>query len=149
MLLPFIVAAKQACYVGGGRAGRSCRLGSHDLIFQDGPWSYRDSYFGGTDFLGQETVWYRKSPVWAMNYCGWILRDDHLTAAQGARVIRSALTAMYKEGRFLGGFVHHLEDFAYSDTSEGDVTRFSGSETISAGGVVAYRLNYHGGRVRA
>lgn len=99
--------------------------------------------------MGQETVWYRRVPVWAMNYCGWILRDDLLTAAQGARVIRSALTEMYKEGRFLGGFVHHLDDVVYRDTSQGDVTRFAGSETIAVQEVVAYRLDYHGGRVRA
>ncbi|KFC66359.1 hypothetical protein FF80_02622 [Devosia sp. LC5] len=47
-----IVAAKQACYVGGGEKSASSREGSHDLVWSQGPWRYRDSYFGGTDFWG-------------------------------------------------------------------------------------------------
>lgn len=52
-----IVKAKRATCVGDGKSSEPSRLGAHDLTFQDGHWSYRDSYFGGTDFLGQEAVW--------------------------------------------------------------------------------------------
>ncbi|GLQ53463.1 hypothetical protein GCM10010862_07220 [Devosia nitrariae] len=62
-----IVAAKWATYVGDGRKAEPSRVGSHDLTWQDDDWSYRDSYFGGTDFLGQEAVWFRGDPVWAVN----------------------------------------------------------------------------------
>jgi hypothetical protein len=51
----FVVRAKSATYVGGGITAESSRLGSHDLTFESNDWLYRDSYFGGTDFLGQET----------------------------------------------------------------------------------------------
>lgn len=64
----FIVRAKLATYVGGGPKAASSRTGSHDLVFDESKWSYRDSYFGGTDFLGQETVWLAGEPAWAMNY---------------------------------------------------------------------------------
>jgi hypothetical protein len=72
----FVVRAKSATYVGSGLRAESSRLGSHDLTFESDEWSYRDSYFGGTDFLGQETVWFGKEPVWAENYYGYILRSD-------------------------------------------------------------------------
>lgn len=72
----FVVRAKSATYVGSGLRAESSRLGSHDLTFESDEWSYRDSYFGGTDFLGQETVWFGKEPVWAENCYGYILRSD-------------------------------------------------------------------------
>ena len=40
------------------------------------------------------------------------------------------------------------KDFDYADDNEGDYTSFTGIERISAGGVDAYRLDYHGGLVK-
>ena len=40
----------------------------------DGPFAYLDSYFGGTDFIGQEVVYFEGQPTWAMNYYGYIVR---------------------------------------------------------------------------
>lgn len=72
-LEPFVLAAKAACYVGSGERAEPSRIGAKDLCFEQGDWSYRDSYFGGTDFIGQETVWVQTTPVWAMNYYGAVL----------------------------------------------------------------------------
>jgi len=55
---------------------------------------------------------------------------------------------MYKEGRFLGGFEHTIGDDVYTDTSEGDVTSFTGTEWITRAGVRVYELVYHGGLVK-
>ena len=65
-----VVRAKAATYVGGGEKVPACRPGSHDLSWAEGEWRYLDSYFGGTDFLGQEVLWRRHDPVWAMSYYG-------------------------------------------------------------------------------
>src|SRR3954451_1022199 len=100
----FIVEAKRATYVGNGSTAEPSRLGSHDLSFSDGTLTYRDSYFGGTDFLGQEVVWNEDVPVWAMNYYGYISRPDLIDAMRAGATIKMALRAMYGEGRFLGGF---------------------------------------------
>lgn len=143
-----VVAAKRACYVGGGAKAEPCRPGSHDLTWADGPWSYRDSYFGGTDFLGQETVWHEGEPVWAMNYFGFILRPDLIDASRAGDTIKAALSALYAEGRFLGGFSFGGPHGLYVDRSDGDHTRFFGEEQISVVGEVAYRLVYHGGLVK-
>jgi hypothetical protein len=99
----FVVRAKSATYVGSGARAESSRLGSHDLTFESDDWLYRDSYFGGTDFLGQETVWFGKEPVWAENYYGYILRPDLIDANQAGATIKAALSAMYQEGRFWAG----------------------------------------------
>jgi hypothetical protein len=130
----FIVHAKSVAYVGNGQPVPSCRPGSHDLEFTDGEWTYLDSYFGGRDFIGEEVVYFNGKPVWAMNYYGRILREDLITPAQAGQVIKASLSKMYLEGRFLGGFEFHLEDFIYTDSSEGNATSF-------------HELVYHGGLI--
>lgn len=147
-LAAFIVRAKAATYVGDGQHIQACRLGSHDLRFQEQEWSYLDSYFGGTDFIGEEVVYLGEKPVWAMNYYGRILRDDLLTGAQAGQMIKTSLSRMYKEDRFLGGFEYAENDLTYVDTNEGDVKFFRGREFIRRGNETAYELDYHGGLIR-
>lgn len=147
-LSAFIVRAKAATYVGDGAHVTPSRAGSHDLRFLDGKWAYYDSYFGGTDFIGEEVVYYAEKPVWAMNYYGRILRDDLLTAAQAGQMIKVGLSRMYQEGRFLGGFEHAENDLTYVDSSEGSADCFHGREFIRRGQEIAYELVYHGGLIR-
>jgi len=147
-LAAFIVRAKAATYVGGGEHADPCRPGSHDLRFSDGDWAYLDSYFGGTDFIGEEVVYFEGKPVWAKNYYGHILRDELITAAQAGQMIQASLSKMYREGRFLGGFEHQENDLTYVDTSEGNEDSFRGREFIRRAQEVVYELMYHGGLIR-
>ncbi len=149
VLHDFIVRAKAACYVGNGSQLLSSRPGSHDLQFYEVPYTYLDSYFGGTNFIGQESVYQEALPVWAMNYYGYILRPDVITAAQAGLVIQTSLTQLYQEGRFLGGFRHTVDHWIYTDSSEGDYRHFTGMEWITIDGVRVYELVYHGGLIKA
>jgi hypothetical protein len=144
----FIVKAKAATYVGDGAKSRACRPGSHDLQFREGNFAYLDSYFGGTDFIGEEVVYYQNRPVWAMNYYGRILKPELIEAAEAGSIIKQSLTAMYQEGRFLGGFQYDMGNGVYTDTSDGDVASFTGKEWITRQGIVVYALVYHGGLVK-
>lgn len=148
-LEPFVVRAKAATYVGSGQPAKSSRLGSHDFCHDNGLWHYRDSYFGGTEFIGQEAVWHADLPVWAMHYDGRILRDALIEAARAAIVIRAALTALYAKERFQGGFQFHHARYHTTDTSTGTVGSFSGVEHILAQGELAYQLDYPGGLIAA
>ena len=144
----FIVRAKADTYVGGGEHSAASRLGSHDIRFSDGEWAYHDSYFGGSDFLGEEVVYFASRPVWAMNYYGRILRVDLITALQAGQIIKASLSRMYKEGRFLGGFRFSENNFTYVDASEGAADCFHGRESIIHGKETAYELVYHGGLIK-
>ncbi|MCD7060111.1 DUF5680 domain-containing protein [Pelagibacterium xiamenense] len=144
----FVVEAKRATYVGTGAPAESSRPGAHDMCHARGRWSYRDSYFGGTDFLGQETVWHDGEPVWAMNYYGYIVRPHMFDARRAGETTKAALCAMYAEGRFLGGFEWDGPHGVYRDVSRGTVAQFHGRETIAIGGVVLYGLDYCGGLIR-
>ena len=131
-----------------GATAPSCRPGSHDLRFEDGPFAYLDSYFGGSDFLGEEVVYFQNVPVWALNYYGRILEPTLIAAAQAGQVIQASLSNMYKLGRFLGGFEHAAGEFTYFDTSAGDVASFTGREWIARAGIKVYELVYHGGLIK-
>ncbi len=144
----FIVRAKAATYVGNGEHVSPCRPGSHDLRFEEDKWAYHDSYFGGSDFIGEEVVYYEGMPLWAMNYYGRILHADILTAAQAGQMIKASLSRLYTEGRFLGGFEHTQQDLTYVDVSNGTVECFHGHEFIRRGQVTAYELDYHGGLIK-
>lgn len=148
----FIVAAKAATYVGGGKKCLSYRPGSHDLQCHDGDFSYLDSYFGGTDFIGQEVVYHCGAPVWAMNYYGRILEPARIAAVDAGQVIQQSLTQLYEQGRFLGGFTHDTPLGTYVDTNEGDVASFVGQEWIArevdGETVRVYELVYHGGFIK-
>jgi hypothetical protein len=144
----FIVSAKRATYVGNGERAPASRTGSHDLVFGEGVWRYRDSYFGGTDFLGQEVVWRDDEPVWVMSYYGYITRPALIDGARAGATIKAALTALYAENRFLGGFEWAGPHGIYRDGSSGDVAHFHGREAITVAGVEAYALDYFGGLVK-
>lgn len=144
----FIVAAKRATYVGGGGTAEPSRSGSHDLTFADGDWAYRDSYFGGTDFTGQEVVWRGGEPVWAMNYYGYVKRADLIDGQRAGETIKAALSAMYAQGRFLGGFSWSGPHGRYVDVSQGGAGQFRGREVIVVEGIEAYALDYCGGLIR-
>jgi len=147
-LKDFIIRAKAATYVGDGKPGESSRKGSIDLVFNQGDFSYLDSYFGGSDFIGEEIVYYQNEPVWGMNYYGSILKPQKITAAQAGAMIKASLSLMYAEGRFLGGWQHFERKIVYHDSSNGDLSHFTGYEWIEKDNEKVYELFYHGGLIK-
>jgi Domain of unknown function (DUF5680) len=146
-LRSFVIRAKRATYVGSGSPADSSRIGSHDLTYNEGPYSYRDSYFGGIDFLGQEVVWHNDIPAWAMNYYGYIVRPDLIDATAAGQSLKAALSQPHAEGRLLENFSFDAPAGLYEIRSEGTIAHFSGRETIHVNGTLAYALDYHGGLV--
>lgn len=143
----FILAAKAHTYIGDGEPVLSCRPASHDLAYQAGDYRYLDSYFGGADFIGEEIVYHHDVPVWGMNYYGVLLKPEVITAEEVGRMLKTSLSLMYSEGRFLGGWSHEHGALTYHDTSQGDLSCFSGREWIEKDDQVLYELVYHGGLI--
>lgn len=103
LLHDFILEAKSATYVGSRSVTTSCREKSHDLAFSRGDFHYLDSYFGGSDFIGEEVVYLQNEPVREMNYYGSVLKPEIITSVEVGEMIKASLSKMYNEGRFLGG----------------------------------------------
>lgn len=144
----FIVKAKANTYVGGGQKCTASRPSSHDLQFSEGSFSYLDSYFGGTDFIGEEVVYFKEKPVWAMNYYGRILDPTLIDGQTAGRIIKESLSKLYLKGRFLGEFQNKTFMGVYFDTNEGDVLSFRGLEWITVQEQKVYELVYHGGLIK-
>jgi hypothetical protein len=143
----FIVTAKRATYAAAAPKSLPYRLGTSDIQFRDGPWSYLDSYVGEADFLGHEIVYLDRVPVWSMAYYGF-LESPRIDSATAGRVVQAALTRLYDDGRFLGGFSTDVDDYHYVDTNTGDVSRFIGQEWIEDHEERLYTLHYFGGDIR-
>jgi len=148
LLSAFIVRAKAATYIGGGARSLSRRPGSHDLEYREGAFGYLDSYFGGSNFIGQEVVFFDNQPVWAMNYYGCVLEPELINARETGQLIQESLSELYKQERFLGGFEYTTDAGTYVDTNEGDFASFAGKEWITRGNVRVYELIYHGGLIK-
>lgn len=144
----FIVHAKAATYVGSGSKCLPHRPASHDLEYHEGEYEYLDSYFGGSNFIGEEVVYFNLKPIWAMNYYGRIIEPSYITAAEAGQVIKQSLSLLYLESRFLGGFVFSTAYGTYTDTNQGDFTSFTGKEWITRDGLIVYELYYHGGLIK-
>lgn len=147
-LYHFIIRAKKATYVAGDVKDLSSRPGSHDLTFREGDWTYRDSYFGGTDFIGQQTVWFKGEPVWSMIYYGYILRPDLIDGDRAAQTLRAALSTETAQGRLLDNFEWSGPHGHFSISSEGTIEHFKGRETIIVNSTPAYALDYMGGFIK-
>ena len=147
-LLSFIIRSKAKTYIGNGEKVPSHRPNSFDLAYKEGVFGYLDSYYGGSDFIGEEIVYFMGKAIWGMNYYGKLLRDDMISAAGVGEVLKKSLSTLYSEGRFLGPFEFTTEDgFTYVDTNEGDFRYFTGKEWILKDGEKIYELTYHGGLI--
>jgi hypothetical protein len=148
LLHAFVVRAKAATYIGGGARSLSRHPGSHDLEYREGVFSYLDSYFGGSSFIGQEVVFFGDRPVWAMNYYGRVLEPQLISAREAGQLLQESLSELYKQERFLGGFEYTTDAGTYVDTNAGDLASFTGTEWITRGNVKVYELIYHGGLIQ-
>jgi len=153
LFVAFLIAAKRNTYAAQGGAGAAVTPllpGSHQLEYREGRLLYRDVYFGGDYFAGQEMVYYDTAPVWSMVYAGGALK--HLTVSLDIRrtyaFLQTALQHLLAEHPYRGPALFKQEDFVYTNEIHGDLERFWGVEAISYQGVAVYQLHYGGGVLR-
>jgi len=147
----FIVQAKSNGWVGALKSGKkvaASRKGSFDITYDDGDFHYHDSFVGFSDFCGQEHVTHKNEPAWSMVYYGYLLQPNKFTGNEAVVVLKNALSKMYSENRFLGGFYYSEGSYEYRDINFGDYKRFSGIEKIFKDKELVYELIYCGGTVR-
>jgi len=147
-LYKFIVLAKAHSYVNRAPKCLPSRLGSQDIQFQDNDYQYLDSYYGGTDFIGQEVVYFDRAPIWAMNYYGRIIEPSIFDAEKAGNTVIESLSKLYKTGHFLGNSSNETAWGSYFDTNKGNVASFTGYEWIELKETKVYELTYHGGLIK-
>lgn len=147
----FLIEAKKETYANENvEKVKSTRRGSHDYEYTKDNWTYHDTYFGGTDFQGQEVV-YRQddTPIWGMIYYGKTL-DESLSEEAKDKALRPALMQVGQDDVIPVRGPKEFENQGYQYTFKvtGDLTSFEGEETIEKEGNKVYTLKCHGGIIR-
>lgn len=148
----FLVAAKKQTYANKNvKKVLSTRVGSHDYEYSSKDMVYHDTYFGGTNFMGEEVVYLssNNTPIWGMNYYG-ITLDKSLSEEAIDKALRPALMKVGEEDilpvRGPKEFIN--EEFKYTFEVTGDLDYFEGEETISKNNEKVYVLKCHGGSIK-
>ena len=147
----FLIEAKKETYANGTvEKAKSTRRGSSDYEYKNDKYSYHDTYFGGTDFQGQEVVYQQEdTPIWGMIYYGRTL-DESLSEEAMDNALRPALMQVGEDDTIPVRGPKEFENQGYKYTFEvtGDLTNFEGEETIEKEGKKIYTLKCHGGMIR-
>ena len=146
-LTSFLLKAKLKTYATGGEGNeRNLDDGTREMSYREGNFFYRDRYFGFNPFIGQEVVWENDKVVWAMNYYGMVT-DESVSAGDVYHFLQKAMQHVGAERPFRGPDEYKDGDFLYKDASEGNLSQFSGEETIFFQNKQVYLLTYRGGKV--
>ena len=149
--LEFLVKAKKGTYANGDASkSSSSRLLSKDYHYEDGNFTYHDTYFGGINFMGEEVVYYNDNILWGMNYYG-VTIDDSLTEELMDKVLRVALMKVGEDKDIIpirGPKEFINEDYLYTFNVDGNMENFIGTEQIYKDKKLIYELKCHGGIIK-
>lgn len=151
MIRDFLIEAKKSTYANGTTEKiESSRLGSKDYEYKKDNMLYHDTYFGGTNFIGEEVVYIDNKIYWAMNYYGVTL-DENLGEEAMDNALRPALMQVGVSENIIpvrGPREYKNGDFKYTFEVSGDLTNFSGIETIYKNDKKVYELKCNGGLIK-
>ena len=148
----FLIKAKKATYANANvEKVAASRRGSNDYEYSDNEMTYHDTYFGGTNFIGEEVVYEGSSekPIWGMNYYGVTL-DQNLSEEAMDKALRPALMKVGEDDDILpvrGPRRFINDNYEYTFNVDGDLEHFDGVEEIRKDGALIYRLRCTGGKI--
>jgi hypothetical protein len=144
----FLFNANKNGYAGGSKEITPQRPGFEELEYTEGDWLYHDSYSGHYFAPGQEVVYFKGKPIWAMAYAGGMKFKYHgikdLTHETFV-FLKKALLATDPEKPFRGPESFTDGDWEYKSTVSGDIKDFSGTETITYKNKSVFSQNFIGG----
>lgn len=147
--ITFLKKAKKHTYASqSAERVDSSRVGSKDYEYTEGEFTYHDTYFGGTAFIGEEIVYESGVPIWGMNYYGQVL-DDAITEDDIDISLRGALSQDPEDILPVRGPKEYtIDDFTYTNTITGTMESFEGIEEITKAGKKIYSATFHGGIIK-
>ncbi len=140
----FLVTAKRNTFASGLKG---IKEKDHSTLYEyeKEDWQYRDQSYGeGDHFLGRETVWKKKRPVWGMNYHG-VKLDTLYEQKRLYDFLREALKQVEPTHPYRGPDKYESNNLRYSNVITGELGSFRGVEFIYETGRTLYQLDYHGG----
>lgn len=152
----FLIKAKKSTYANSTiEKVTSSRTGSADYnyeeIIDNKKYTYHDTYFGGTKFMGEEVVYYDSDkPIWGMNYYG-VTFDDTLGEDAMDKALRPALMKVGEDESVIPvRGPHKLENngYVYTFKTNGTIENFDGIEQIYKENKLIYELHCSGGIIK-
>lgn len=143
-LATFLVLAHQNTYANKAiKKVSASRLGSRDYDFEQGDFSYHDTYFGSRYFIGEEIVYFRGKPTWGMNYYGF-------ADTEADTILRPFLMQEPWAELPVRGPKHSIEGSReyILQIREGAIERFVAEERIIEGDAILHRCFLHGGLIQ-
>ena len=150
-LCTFLIEAKKQTYANEKvKKILSTRKGSYDYEYSNGIMTYHDTYFGGTNFMGEEVVYLsNETPIWGKNYYGVTL-DESLSEEAIDKALRPALMKVGEDDtipvRGPKEFVN--SEYKYTFEVSGTIDYFDGVESIYKNNQKVYVLKCHGGAIK-
>ena len=150
-LYAFLIEAKKQTYANEKiKKSISSRKGSYDYEYSNGNMIYHDTYFGGTNFMGEEVVYLaNETPIWGMNYYGVTL-DETLSEEVIDKILRPALMKVGEDDiipvRGPKEFIN--AEYKYTFEASGTIDYFDGVESIYKDNQKVYVLKCHGGTIK-
>lgn len=151
-LSQFLTEAKKQTYANKSiKKEPSSRNGSSDYEYSNGLFTYHDTYFGSTKFIGEEIVYNSENtPVWGMNYYGITLNED-LSEEVLDNSLRPALMKVGEDKNTLpvrGPKEYINGKYRYTFEANGDLNCFEGIEAIYYNNEKIYVLHCRGGIIK-
>lgn len=151
MIEDFLIEAKKQTYANGNaQKTASSRLNSNDYEYKKDNMIYHDTFFGGTNFIGEEVVYIDNKTYWAMNYYGTTL-DENLSEEAMDKALRPALMKVGENNNVIpvrGPKEFINGEYKYVFEVNGDINCFNGIETIYKNNVKIYELKCTGGLIK-
>lgn len=138
----FLVQAKKNTYASSNNYIDAPRMKSKDLLYKEDNYTYLDSYFGASDFSGEEIVYQDEVPIWSMNYMGRVIDEKFKS-----EVLKQALQQVEASMPYRGPRIFVMGEYTYICNYTGDINWFVGEEKILYKQTIVYELRFHGGKV--
>lgn len=154
--IDFLIKAKKSTYANSSiEKVNSSRLGSADYdyeeIIDNKKYTYHDTYFGGTKFMGEEVVYCDSNkPIWGMNYYG-VTFDDTLGEEAMDKALRPALMKVGEDKNVIparGPSKFENNGYIYTFKTTGTIENFDGIEQIYKDNNLIYELHCSGGIIK-
>ena len=147
----FLIKAKKSTYANSTiEKSESSRTGSSDYNYEEiidgSKYTYHDTYFGGTKFMGEEVVYCDSDkPIWGMNYYG-ITFDDATSEEAMDSALRPALMKVEENDiPVRGPSKFENNGYIYTFNTTGTMESFDGVEQIYKNNKLIYELHCSGG----
>ena len=138
----FLVRAKNSTYITSNNIVLPSKPNSRDYKYTEGEYTYMDTYMGNENFAGEEAVWIKDNPIYAMNYYGQILSDDF-----DIDFLKEMLALVSYEKPYRGPEFYQKGNYAYYCQVHGDFDFFYGEEKIYCKQEKVYLCRFHGGNI--